>query len=140
VTRRAPRSGEVAWALARFMTLTESPGPEQALSDVLLALRALLEPEGPASGLMARRLAVLCAAADDRGALAERGARAIAAERAVVAGLFNDARLAGLVEDLGGHLRALLRDVLCGHLDADLRATADRLLAEEAAGEQRATA
>jgi hypothetical protein len=29
-----------------------------------------------------------------------------------------------------GHLRALLRDVLCGHLDSDLRSVADRLLAE----------
>ena len=37
-----------------------------------------------------------------------------------------------LVEELSEHLRALLRDVLCGHLDTDLRAVADELLAEAA--------
>ena len=35
-----------------------------------------------------------------------------------------------LVEALSGHLRALLRDVLCGHLDSDLCAVADDLLAQ----------
>ena len=29
-----------------------------------------------------------------------------------------------------GHLRALLRDVLCGYLDADLKAVADDILLE----------
>ena len=136
VTRRTPRSGELAWALARFSTACEAPGPEQALTDVLLALRALLEPEGATSGLLARRVAVLCAAPEDRAALAERVARAASAERAVVAGVFADPRLGALVDDLAGHLRALLRDVLCGHLDADLRTTADRLLAEGTGQEQ----
>ena len=37
-----------------------------------------------------------------------------------------------LVDELAEHLRALLRDVLCGHLDADLRSVADELLAEAA--------
>jgi hypothetical protein len=131
VTRRTPRSGELAWALARYSALCESPAPEQALSDVLLGLRALLEPEGPASGLLPARVAVLCAAPGDRAALTERVARATAGERAVVAGVFADPRLAELVDELAGHLRALLRDVLCGHLDANLRAAADRLLAED---------
>jgi len=35
-----------------------------------------------------------------------------------------------LVDELAEHLRALLRDALCGHLDADLRAVADSLLAD----------
>jgi hypothetical protein len=131
VTRRTPRSGALAWALSRFSTACEAPSAEQSLTDVLLALRALLEPEGPASGLLARRVAVLCASPTDRGALAERVARAASAERAVIAGVFADPRLGALVDDLAGHLRSLLRDVLCGHLDADLRILADRLLAEE---------
>ena len=131
VTRRTPRSGELAWALARYSSLCESRAPEQALSDVLLALRALLEPEGPSSGLLPARLAVLCAAPADRGALVERVARAAAGERAVVAGVFADPRLPELVDELTGHLRALLRDVLCGHLDVNLRVAADRLLAED---------
>jgi hypothetical protein len=37
------------------------------------------------------------------------------------------------VEELAEHLRAILRDALCGHLDADLCAVADELLAEAAA-------
>ena len=47
-------------------------------------------------------------------------------------GVAPDPGLAALVGELAGHLRALLRDVLCGHLDADLRAVADRLLDDEA--------
>ena len=34
-----------------------------------------------------------------------------------------------LVARMSEHLRALLRDVLCGHLDPDLRTLADRLIA-----------
>jgi hypothetical protein len=37
------------------------------------------------------------------------------------------------VEELSEHLRAILRDALCGHLDADLRSLADELLAEAVA-------
>ena len=33
-----------------------------------------------------------------------------------------------LVEELGGCLRAVLRDVLCGHLDPALRKVADELV------------
>ena len=33
-----------------------------------------------------------------------------------------------LVAELGGNLRAVLRDVLCGHLDPDLRRVADEML------------
>ena len=33
--------------------------------------------------------------------------------------------------ELSGHLRALLRDVLCGHLDPDLRAVAEEMLADD---------
>ena len=36
------------------------------------------------------------------------------------------------MRELGGNLRALLRDVLCGHLDADLLSLADELLDEAA--------
>jgi hypothetical protein len=133
VTRRTPRAGDVAWALRRFATACEAGAPEQALTDVLLALRALLEPEGPQAALLPARLAALCAAPDGRPALTARVARAAAVERGVVAGLAPEPRLGELVEDLAGHLRALLRDVLCGHLDADLRALADRLLTDDGA-------
>jgi hypothetical protein len=132
VSRRTPRAGELAWALARFEMACERPDTGQALTDLLLAARALLEPEGPASGRLAGRLAALCALPERRAELAERVAHTISLERSIIAGLAADPALGGLVDELGGHVRALLRDVLCGHLDADLRVLADELLAEAA--------
>jgi hypothetical protein len=129
VARRTPRSGELAWALGRYGMACERSTPADALSDVLLALRALLEPEGPASGRLPGRLAALCAVPEERIALNERVAQAIALERAIIAGTAPRApEVDLLIGELLGHLRALLRDVLCGHLDADVRALADRLL------------
>jgi hypothetical protein len=134
ISRRTPAGGELAWALSRFEMGRERLAPFEALTDYLLALRALLEPEGPASGRMAQRLAVLCAKPDNRGALAERAAHAISLERAVISGLAPaEPGVDTLVDELSENLRALLRDVLCGHLDADLREVADYLLAEAAA-------
>jgi hypothetical protein len=131
VARRAPRSGEVGWALGRFEMGCERLGPFEALTDYLLALRALLEPEGPSSGRLAGRLAAICAKPEDRAAVAERVAHTISLERAVIGGLARAQPGAdALVEALSGHLRALLRDVLCGHLDSDLCAVADDLLAQ----------
>ena len=134
VVRRAPTGGELAWALARFEMGRERLAPFEAITDYLLALRALLEPEGPASGRLAQRLAVLCARPPDRAALAERTAHAISLERAVISGLAPaQDHVDALVDELSENLRALLRDVLCGHLDADLREVADYLLQEAAA-------
>jgi hypothetical protein len=132
IGRRTPRGGELAWALGRFELATDRPRPSEALTDVLLALRALLEPEGPQSGRLAGRVAALCAVPESRATVTERIAHLVALERAVVAGVApEDAALENLVDELTGWLRALLRDVLCGHLDSDLRAVADELLAEE---------
>jgi hypothetical protein len=134
VTRRLPGGGELSWALARFEMGCERLAPFEALTDYLLALRALLEPEGPSSGRLAQRLSVICAPPEKRALLAERTARAIALERAVITGLnTGETGVDGLVEELSEHLRALLRDALCGHLDANLVGVADELLAEAAA-------
>ncbi len=127
-------AGEVTWALSRFEMGCERVAPFEALTDYLLALRALLEPEGPASGRLAQRLAVICAPPAERAALAERTAHVISLERAVIAGLA--AASTGvdvLVDELAEHLRAILRDVLCGHLSADLCSVADDLLTDAAA-------
>ena len=58
-----------------------------ACSDHLLALRALLEPEGPRSGRLAGRVAALCATEPERGAATERVAHAISLEQTVIAGM-----------------------------------------------------
>jgi hypothetical protein len=129
IGRRTPKSGELAWALRRFELGLERPSPREALTDHLLALRALLEPEGANSGRLPGRLAALCALPEDRAELAERAAHVVALERAVIAGLAPEGEhVDALIGELGGHLRALLRDVLCGHLDSDLREIADHLL------------
>ena len=133
VSRRAPKGGELAWALSRFEMGCERLAPFEALTDYLQALRALLEPEGPETGRLAQRLAVICAREEDRTALAERTAEAILLERAVITGLAPGRPGAdSLVAEMAEHLRAILRDALCGHLDADVRAVADELLAEAA--------
>lgn len=133
VARRAPRNGEISWALARFEMGCERLAPFEALTDYLLALRALLEPEGPASGRLAGRIAAICATPEDRAAMTERVAHAISLERAVIGGLAPaHAGVDALVDELAEQLRALLRDVLCGHLGSHLCAVADDLLAEAA--------
>jgi hypothetical protein len=135
VRKRKPRSGEIAWALSRFEMGCERLAPFEALTDYLMALRALLEPEGPSSGRLAGRLAAICARPEDRAACAERVAHAISLERAVIGGLAPaQPGVDALVDELSEQLRALLRDVLCGHLQSDLCGLADDLLAQQAAG------
>jgi hypothetical protein len=132
VSRRAPQNNEIAWALRRFELACEREDPFEALSDDLLALRALLEPEGPSSGMLPGRLAALCATPERRLALTRRALEAIALERSVIAGTAaTSAGAISLIEDLSDHLRALLRDVICGHLDPDLVGLADELLLAE---------
>ena len=125
----------LAWALHRFEMGCAQETYAAALSDYLLGLRALLDAStdtGRASfGL---RLAALCAEPDSRRDLQERTEAAMALERFAMSGT-GGVRIDGespceLVAEVGGHLRALLRDVLCGYLDADLKAVADDILIE----------
>jgi hypothetical protein len=137
VGRRTPRGGELAWALRRFELACDRPRPSEAVTDVLLALRAMLEPEGPQTGRLAGRIAALCAIPEQRAEVTEHIAHVVALERSVVAGVApEDTTLEPLVDELTGWLRALLRDVLCGHLDSDLRSLADAMLADEDARQQ----
>ncbi len=136
VTRRTPQGGELAWALRRFELACERPVAAEALTDVVLALRALLEPEGPASGRLPGRLAAICALPEGRAALTERVAHTLALERALMSGLPPEASIEPPAAELAEHLRALLRDALCGHLHGDLHALADRIIGESPATEQ----
>ena len=78
---------------------------------------------------------------EQRAALAERVAHAISLERGIVGGLQPAAPDADeLVHDLTHHLRALLRDVLCGHLDPDLVGVAEGLLEDAITDERDALA
>lgn len=135
VSRRAPHANEVAWALRRFELGCERASEYEGISDHLMALRVLLgapselEPDGSPDGRLAARLAALCATPDLRSALTERTLKAIALERHAIAGTAVE-RASGLAvaRDLSNHLRALLRDVVCGHLSSDLASLADELL------------
>jgi hypothetical protein len=133
VTRRTPRGGELAWALRRFELGCERSSVLEALTDWLLAGRALLaDPGTPGYDGMAERLAVICAAPAERPALERRLDEAIRLERSAIAGLVRpDPEIEALIADLGGNLRAILRDVLCGHLDPQLRRVADEMLSGE---------
>jgi hypothetical protein len=127
VARRTPRAGELAWALRRFELGCERGSAIEALTDWLLAARALFGDGGYER--VAERLAAICAEAADRPRLEARIAEAIALERTAMAGLVRPApEVEALVAELGGCLRAVLRDVLCGHLDPGLRTLADGLL------------
>ena len=54
---------------------------------------------------------------------------AISLERAAIVGFVKPSpEIEALVSELGACLRAVLRDVLCGHLDPALRELADELL------------
>ncbi len=131
VARRRPVEGELAWALERFELGVERDDALSGLTDALLALRALLEPEGPRSGRLAGRIAALCAEPHARAAATERVARAISLEQSLIAGVNVGDDALALAVEIESHLRALLRDVICGHLSGDLLALADALLCEE---------
>ena len=99
-------------------------------TDRLLAARALLADQA-SQGYegMVERLAVICATPEERSGLEARIDEAIRLERAAIAGrVRTDPMVEDLIADLGGNLRAILRDVLCGHLDPQLRRVADDML------------
>jgi hypothetical protein len=109
----------------------------EALSDYLLALESLLDArDEPGRATLTLRLAALCAEEGERRAVQRRGELAFALERWVMGGGGANAYLEALGPDtprslvlhLEQHLRALLRDVLCGYLDSDLRSAADDIL------------
>ena len=119
--------GAVAWALERFEMGCERAVEFQALTDHLLGLRALLgDDQGTGVPL---RVAALCATAGERQAVQRRVEAAIGLERSMIAGdaVLPEAR-GDLATEVEGYLRALLRDLLCGYLDPDLRTVADDVL------------
>jgi hypothetical protein len=137
---RTRPAGSIAWALSRFEMGCGRRRESEALSDYLLGLRALLECEaGPAHANLALRVAVLCAEQGQRRAVQRRVELAQALERFVMGDSPEDDYMDAigsdsprtLVEEVERHMRALLRDVLCGYLDPDLRALSDDLLLEQ---------
>jgi len=102
-----------------------------------MALRALLDASDEAGrASLSLRLAALCAEEPERRSVQRRTELAFALERFLMGGGSADAYMDEVGSDspvvLAGEMeacvRALLRDVLCGYLEADLRRTADDIL------------
>jgi hypothetical protein len=131
--------GPVAWALARFEMGCERALPTEGLSDDLLALSALLHDDAPG---MSSRVAALCAEAPRRRELQERVEQAFRLQRVLMRGGLDADYLEAtgsdppdaVALDLEDHLRAILRDIVCGYLDADVKRIADELLLAEESG------
>jgi hypothetical protein len=71
--------------------------------------------------------------------LTERTVETLQLERDIVAGAAREsAHGRALADEIADNLRALLRDVICGHLSADLATVADEILLAPppASGEQ----
>jgi hypothetical protein len=125
--------GVIAWALDRFEMGCERPHDAEALSDYLLALRALLDATSDAGeASLALRVAALCAEEGKRRAVQRGIEAAVALERFVMGGIGRPPEESPrqLVAEVERHVRALLRDVLCGYLDPNLKAVADDILLE----------
>jgi hypothetical protein len=120
-------------ALLRFEAGLDRRGAVDALNDHLLALRFLLEGEGPAGVGLPMRVAALAEADDGRrAAVKEAVERAVALERELWSGepapagaAQGPVEIAGRVEEL---LRTILRRGVRGEIGSDYRAAADEAL------------
>jgi hypothetical protein len=135
----AAPTGAVGWALARFEMGCSRPLDAEALPDYLLALRALLDAGGEAGlASLGLRVAALCAEEGERRTLQRRVEDALSLERYVMGGgrgeelgdWIGSQSPRELVGELERHTRALLRDILCGYLDPELKSIADEILLE----------
>lgn len=130
-------SGVTSWALARFEMGCSRLTAAEAVSDYLLSLRALLDATTDAGqASLALRVAALCAEEGQRRTVQRKVELAVSLERFIMGGggqldeAIRAESPAELVAELERHLRALLRDILCGYLDPDLKGVADDILLE----------
>jgi hypothetical protein len=119
-------------ALLRFEAGLDRRGAVDALNDHLLALRFLLEGEGPAGVGLPMRVAALAEGGDDRDDAKQVVEQAISLERELWSGesMRGDgapgpSEIAGSIEGL---LRTILRRGVTGEIGTDFRAAADEAL------------
>ncbi|MGI8460832.1 MAG: hypothetical protein ACR2OC_04225 [Solirubrobacterales bacterium] len=128
-------------AVSRFEAGLARDAVLEALNDHLLALRFLLEGDGPAKTDMAWRVAALCAEPGERDGVRATIDRAQSLERELWSGEpalgYDGLTPLDVASEIEDFTRAILRDAACGHLGTDLRATADEILLADglAAGE-----
>jgi hypothetical protein len=125
---RPDPAGPLAWAVRRFELGCERPSAPEGLSDHLLALRSVLDGQGPVGASLPMRAAALIAdGSTDRLDARERVETAMELERGQMAGGLSDGagELAEWVEE---SVRRILRDAAMGELGADLNEAADETL------------
>jgi hypothetical protein len=125
---RPDPAGPLAWAVGRFELGCERPSVLEGLSDHLLALRAVLDGQGPVGASLPMRAAALIAdGSTDRLSARETVEAAMEMERAEMAGgsIEGAADLAAWIEDC---VRRILREAALGELGADLNEVADETL------------
>ncbi len=125
---RPDPTGPLSWAVARFELGCERETALEGLSDHLLALRAVLDGQGPVGASLPMRAAALVAGGSpDRLGVRERIEAALELERALMAGtrVEGSTELAGWMEE---SVRRILREAALGELGADLSEAADETL------------
>ncbi len=125
---RPDPDGALSWAVGRFEMGCGRESALQGLSDHLLALRAVLDGQGPVGASLPMRASALIADESvDRIEARERIESALELERSLMNGTPSLPGLAtaGWIEE---GVRRLLRDAALGELSADLNTAADETL------------
>lgn len=125
---RPDPTGPLAWAVRRFELGCERETALEGLSDQLLALRALLDGQGPVGASLPMRAAALVADGSvDRLGVRGRIEAALELERGLMSGarLEGAEKLAGWIEE---SVRRILREAALGELGSDLNEAADETL------------
>jgi len=125
---RPDPSGSLAWAVGRFELGCERETALEGLSDHLLALRAVLDGQGPVGASLPMRAAALIANGSvDRLGARERVEGALALEHSLMSGAPADgaSELADWIEQ---SVRRILREAALGELGTDLNEAADETL------------
>lgn len=125
---RPDPDGALAWAVARFEMACGRETSLEGLSDHLLALRAVLDGQGPVGASLPMRASALLADEElDRFEARERIEEALELERALMNGAQSLPGLA-IAAWLEEGVRRILRDAALGELGGDLNAAAEETL------------
>jgi len=125
---RPDPDGALAWAVARFEMGCGRGSALEGLSDHLLALRAVLDGQGPVGASLPMRASALLAREDlDRIEAGERIEQALELERSLMNGTQSLPGLA-VASWLEDGVRRILREAALGELKGDLNAAADETL------------
>lgn len=122
-------SGSLSWALGRFEMGRERPDALQAMTDHLLALRAVLQGDGPVGAPLPVRAAALIADAPERDQAREKLEAGLRLERDLIAGEpASDSGALALALWIEDSVRQILLESVEGSLGADAGVAADESL------------